>query len=53
MTGINQKFLLIAVESALIGELKKGGVMTIEATSPVRSDPAEEPSLHVKKLVLP
>ena len=51
--SINQKFLLVAVDPKLIEELRKGGMMTIEATSPVRSDPSEEPSLHVKKLVLP
>jgi len=51
--SVNQKFVLVAIEPALINELKKGGMMTIEATSPVRADPAEQPSLHVKKLILP
>ncbi len=49
--GVNQKFLLVAKDDNLIGELKKGGVMTIEATSPVPSDPHDQPSLEAKRIV--
>ena len=49
--GLNQKFLLGAKDEKLIGELKKGGVMTIEAIAPVPSNPRDQPSLEAKRLV--
>ena len=51
--GISQKYLLVASDDKLIGDLQKGGVITIEATSPPLPDPRAQPSLQVKKLILP
>ena len=53
LEGVNQKYLLVAADDKLIGELQKGGVITIEATSPPLPDPRAQPSLQVKKLILP
>jgi copper chaperone CopZ len=53
LEGVNQKYLLVASDEKLIGELQKGGVITIEATSPPLPDPRAQPSLQVKKLILP
>lgn len=49
--GVNQKFLLGAKDEKLIGDLKKGGVMTIEAFAPVPANPRDQPSLEVKRIV--
>ncbi len=51
--GLNQKYLLAVSEEKLIGDLQKGGLIMIEATSPHQSDPHSQQSLQVKKLILP
>ena len=51
--GLHQTYLLVASDDKLIGELKKGGLMTIEATAPHQLDPHSQQSLQVRKLILP
>lgn len=51
--GLNQTYLLVASDERLIGELKIGGTMTLEATAQQQSDPHSQQSLVVKKLILP
>lgn len=51
--GLNQKYLLVATDEKLIGDLQKGGIITMEATAPHQPDPRSQQSLLVKKLILP